>query len=170
MKKLLIGLMFLLTLTNVKALTYNCTEVGQQIICSDCICKPPECPTCPILPNETIIIQNLTMPEQNITCNFDPTGFVESMGGCIDSLGSCRDSLTSCDSQITNTSYLQRDLSICQSQLSVAQTEKSKAEKGFSSYGLNADYLIILIVGGAIGYFYFKQQMKPAATARLVRE
>lgn len=168
MKKLIIGLVFLLSIMTVKAATYNCTA-NETIIIPDCICTPTPCPECPVLPNQTVVIQNLTVP--NITCKYDTAGFAESIGECIDSLDSCQNSLQICDSEMTEQAYMNQTLKQSRMEVINLRSEKDKIEKGFSTYGLQADYILCLIGGIVACYYYTKEKLKPAGvTSRLGRE
>lgn len=167
MKRLLIGLIFLLIITSVKAANYTCIG-NETIIIPDCVCKPPDCPTCPVLPNETIIIQNLTLPQwttPNVTCSFDTVGFTDT----ITELNKQKDELASaymtCDSNLTKGRMYENELMQKQNEINSCKAELTKKEEEKTTYGLYG-----FLIAGGIAVFWYQQKVKPSASVRLERE
>lgn len=165
--KILMALVFLLSIVPTRALVYNCTA-NESVVIPDCICTPGECPECPILPNETIIIQNLTLPDlksPNVTCSYDTSDFIATLDELSDEKDEWMHKYTTCDSNLTKGRLYERELTEKQNEINSCRAELDKKEEEKNTYLLYG-----AIGAGLVAYFLYQRKVTPSAVKRLERE
>lgn len=160
MKKLLIVLAFLFSIGIAEATVYNCTAVGQQIVVPDCVCTMPECPECPILPNETIIIQNLTMPEPNLTCNYDLSWVGNFSEKYLENIQKARNELTACQNEKRDYEKCDKDRIDLGNQLIQKDEEFEETLVTWQQYCVGT-----FALGVGIMWYYYSRKLKPAGSS-----
>lgn len=172
MKKLIILLTFLLAIGTVKAFNYTCTsdDINKTFIyeCADCVCTMPDCQECPILPNETIIIQNLTLPDflsPNVTCNFDTVGFTDAIIECNNAKDDLASAYMTCDSNLTKGRLYENELTQKQNEINSCKAELNKKDEEKTTYGFYG-----FLLAGGIAVFWYQQKVKPSAELRTERD
>lgn len=156
-KKLLIPLAILLSLTIVQAATtFNCTSIGQLVICPDPICTP-----CPEPWN--ITIWNMTIP--NITCSYDTTGFADSMEGCMDEVTSWMGKFQNCDGNLARQEVCNITLKDKINELSSCRAEVTKKDEEKNTYAVYGGIAV-----AAVAWVIYQSKVTPSASKRLERE
>lgn len=168
MKILLIALSFLLMIGSAQALVWNCTSVGEIVVIPNITCPAMSCPTCPVLPNETIIIQNLTLPEvrsPNVTCNVDTSGLTTALTECSKSKDDLASQYMACDSNLTKGRLYENELAQKQNEINSCKSDLTKAGNDKQTYAMYG------VIGTAvIAYILYQQKVKPSAEKRTERE
>ena len=168
MKELLILLAFLLMMGSAQAIVWNCTHEGEIVVIPNMTCPAVDCPTCPVLPNETIIIQNLTLPQvtsPNVTCSFDTVGFSTAITDCNKAKDDLSKSYMACDSNLTKGRMYENELAMKQNDINTCNSNLKKKEDEKNTY-----FAYGLIAAGIGAWFLYQQKVKPSAEVRIGRD